>query len=83
MYILAYNFWCRFMDVVEVVSEISMQFALKWDQTVLYLDNFYTFKNIFNDAADAVIKNESIIKVCPTLGNGKFDFFGFPIPFLI
>ena len=29
------------METAGVIPEIYMQFALKWDQTMLCLDNFY------------------------------------------
>lgn len=46
------------------------------------LDNFYTFKKNSNDAADATSSMHNK-KNYQTLGNGKFDFFGPPIPLLI
>ena len=44
MYILAYTFYTGYTEtLLGVVSGIYMQFALKWDQAMLCLDNFYIF----------------------------------------
>ena len=44
---------------------------------------FSFFENvfIFDDATDEASSTHHK-KVCPTLGNSKFDFFGPPIPLL-
>ena len=40
--LLIHNFWIKDTKTLAgVISGIYMQFALKWDQTMLCLDNFY------------------------------------------
>ena len=65
----------------EIIFGIYMQFALKWDQIMLCLDNFYIFWKIFDDATD-VTSSTCHKKICLTVGKGKFGFFGPPIPLL-
>ena len=72
MYILTYNFWIR--DTwAGAISRIHMQFALKWDQTILCLDKLYISLKFFNDATDAA-SSTCHTKICAALGNGKFSF---------
>ena len=40
--ILTYKFWIKDTKTLAgAISKIHMQFALKWDQAMLCLDNFY------------------------------------------
>ena len=48
---------------------------------MLCLDNFYIFRKFFDDATDAT-SSMCHKKNCPTVGKGKFGFFGPPIPLL-
>ena len=46
MYVLTYNLWIRDTKTsAGAIFGIHMEFALKWDETILCLDNFYIFKN--------------------------------------
>ena len=45
------------------------------------LDNFYIAQNIFNGVTDAAYSTYHK-KIWPTLGNGKFGFFGPLLPLL-
>ena len=48
MYILSHKFSSSYIETLLcVISEIYIKFGLKWDQAMLCLDNFYTFKKKF------------------------------------
>ena len=64
-----------------VIFGIYMQYAFKWDQTMLRLGNDFVFWMFFDDATD-VASSTHRKKNWPTLGKGKFGFFGPPIPVL-
>ena len=61
-----------------VITGIYAQCALKWDKTMLRLDNFYIFWKFVNNTTGGTSTHHE--KFCPTLGNGKIGFFGPPIP---
>ena len=74
----SYNFWTRYTKTLEgVIFGIYMQFTFKWDQPMLCLNNGFIFWKFFDAASSTHHK-----KTCPTLGKGKFRFFGPLIPVL-
>ena len=74
----SYNFWARYTKTLEgVIFGIYMQFTFKWDQPMLCLNNGFIFWKFFDAASSTHHK-----KTCPTLGKGKFRFFGPLIPVL-
>ena len=60
-----------------VIFGIYMQFTFKWDEPMLCLNNGFIFWSYFDAASSTHHK-----KTCPTLGKGKFRFFGHLIPVL-
>lgn len=59
---------------------IYMQFALKWNQTMQCLDNFYIFKKMFNNATDAA-SSTGHKKFVQHLGIASLAFLVFLYPY--